>query len=148
MAPKDIHFRNIALLRQRDGMSQAELAQKLGKSQQSVARWEAGWGNLPTPSAIKIADIFDVTMETVIGLAPVPKRLATIEEKLLEFRALDLGLPEAADVDDLTREVFEKYRGKPEQLDREARALKALIGCGKTKAEMTAGEIIEIVLAA
>nr|WP_250807488.1 helix-turn-helix transcriptional regulator [Neorhizobium tomejilense] len=147
MISTDIHFRNIAVLRRHLGLSQEELGLLIGRPQQTVSRWEAGTSVPKTSDLMTMADVFDTSIETLCGRAPIERR-ATVEDKLLEFKALDEGLAEAADVDKETRAVFERYVNNPEQLDREVRAMKALIHSGKTKAEMTLSEIVSTVLAA
>ncbi|MBR1974609.1 MAG: helix-turn-helix transcriptional regulator [Clostridia bacterium] len=62
-------FKNnvIAELRKQQGLSQQQLAQKIGTSQANVSRWEQG---LNEPSIIecwKIADYFDVSLDLLCG---------------------------------------------------------------------------------
>ena len=62
-------FKNnvIAELRKQQGISQQQLAQKIGTSQANVSRWEQG---LNEPSIIecwKIADYFDVSLDLLCG---------------------------------------------------------------------------------
>ncbi len=61
MAGKVVHFRNVALLRRREGLTQEQLAGLMNTTQQSVNRWETGAGtpNLKkaVASATRIVDI-------------------------------------------------------------------------------------------
>ena len=57
----------ICELRKEKGLSQRQLAKKLGTSQANLSRWEQG---LNEPSIIecwKIADFFDVSIDFVCG---------------------------------------------------------------------------------
>lgn len=65
----------IRFFRERAGLSQAALAQKVGVSQQAVGKWERGesapqWGMAP-----KLAELFGCTIDELYGLAP-PKQEA------------------------------------------------------------------------
>lgn len=55
-------------LRFKHNISQKQLAEKLGVSQQSVAKWEKG-DSTPKPSAIsEIANIFSVSSDYLLGI--------------------------------------------------------------------------------
>ena len=59
-------------LRERAGLTQAELAEKLQTTQMIVSRWERG-GRVPTWSAIqKLADALGVSTEAFRDDAPAP----------------------------------------------------------------------------
>lgn len=64
---------NIARLRQRDGMTQQELAQRLNYTDKAVSKWERG-ESVPDISVLKrIADIFSVTVDQLIADQNGPK---------------------------------------------------------------------------
>lgn len=54
-------------LRSLHKMTQAELAQKVGFSQQAIARWETGRSTPDPNTLIKLSKIFDVTVDELIG---------------------------------------------------------------------------------
>jgi transcriptional regulator with XRE-family HTH domain len=62
-------------LRERAGLSQAELARRLGINQPSLSRWESGQGE-PGLSIIRpLAAALGVDIETLVNLpAPAPAR--------------------------------------------------------------------------
>lgn len=65
-------------LRKREKMSQNALAEKLFVSQQAVAKWEK---NISTPNPdmlIKIAEIFDVTVDDLLGITDEKKSPAEV----------------------------------------------------------------------
>lgn len=58
---------NIKFLRKRAGLSQEELAEQVGVSRQSIAKWEDG-GNLPDIiKCDKLATIFGTTIDNLIN---------------------------------------------------------------------------------
>ena len=55
-------------LRKQNGLSQASLAQQLGMTQQAVGKWERGTAT-PDPQTIaKLAEIFNVPSDVLLGL--------------------------------------------------------------------------------
>ncbi|MBQ9150640.1 MAG: helix-turn-helix domain-containing protein [Clostridia bacterium] len=85
----DIHIaRNIARLRHKMGMTQAELADKLYVSNKTVSKWERGAGYPEMPQLVRLADLFGVTVDTLIrgeknGIA-VAGNILTDEVKMVE----------------------------------------------------------------
>lgn len=58
--------KNIIELRRRDGITQAELAEKLNYTDKAVSKWERG-ASLPDISVLKdIADLFNVTIDYLV----------------------------------------------------------------------------------
>lgn len=54
-------------LRYEMGMSQKKLAEEIGMSQQTIAKWETG-DSTPDPSTLlKLADIFDISVDFLLG---------------------------------------------------------------------------------
>ena len=82
-------------LRKRDKMSQKALAEKLFVSQQAVAKWEKDSAT-PNPDTLaKIADIFGVSVDYLLGLPDKKNSLApdqASEEDLQKLRELVKGL--------------------------------------------------------
>ena len=63
METKDI----IAQLRTKNGMSQAELAEKVFVTRQAVSRWETGETQPNTETLKLLSKLFDVTINTLLG---------------------------------------------------------------------------------
>ena len=59
-------------LRASRGMSQAELAEKLGVRQQTVGKWESSVTVPRQPMLQKLADIFGVTTDYLLGRTASP----------------------------------------------------------------------------
>lgn len=57
---------NILSLRTRHGMTQEELAQKIGVARQTVAKWEAADAVPDLGNAARIAQLFDVSLDTLV----------------------------------------------------------------------------------
>lgn len=70
----------VATLRADAGMTQQELADRLGMSSQSVSKWETGAG-LPDISILPVlAEIFHVSVDQLLGLKPLPREQYVPEE--------------------------------------------------------------------
>lgn len=61
---------NLKRLRQKQGYSQAELAQKLHVVRQTVSKWERGLSVPDAQMLIELADILEVSVEELLG-API-----------------------------------------------------------------------------
>lgn len=59
-------------LREQHEMTQDDLANRLGVKYQSVSRWERGIAYPTMDNLVAIAEIFGVSTDVVLGLAPVP----------------------------------------------------------------------------
>ncbi len=57
---------NILALRTRQGLTQEELAQKIGVARQTVAKWEAGDAIPDLDNAMRLAQIFDVSIDSLV----------------------------------------------------------------------------------
>ncbi len=85
----DIHIsRNISRLRRKMGLTQTELAERLYVSNKTVSKWERGAGYPETPQLVRLADLFGVTLDTLIrgdknGIA-VAGNILTDEVKVIE----------------------------------------------------------------
>lgn len=67
--------------RKKKGMSQAELASKLGVTQQAVGKWESGKSS-PDPSTVaRIAELLSTTADYLLGLYRPVAAAATPEER-------------------------------------------------------------------
>lgn len=75
---------NIALLRKRAGMTQAGLAEKIGYSDKSVSKWERGEGIPDVICLSQMADLFGVTVDTLLADEPA---LHDADEKPAEEKA-------------------------------------------------------------
>lgn len=57
----------LTLLRKENGISQLELAEKLGVSRQAVSRWETGASIPSTEKLISLSKLYNVSMAYLIG---------------------------------------------------------------------------------
>lgn len=64
---------HISVLRKEQGMTQAELARALGVSQQTVFAYELGDRRVSVLIVAKLAKIFGVSVEELMGLTRVPR---------------------------------------------------------------------------
>jgi 5-methylcytosine-specific restriction protein A len=59
---------NIKKLREDRGVSQQQVADELGTTQQTVARWEAGKVDPPIAALVRLATFFETTVDDVLGV--------------------------------------------------------------------------------
>lgn len=57
----------ILMLRKRDGLSQEELAEKLGVSRQAVSRWEVGSVQPDASNVLQLSKLFSVTADYLLN---------------------------------------------------------------------------------
>lgn len=70
-----IEFANrLAELRKNKGLSQEELADKLGVSRQAVSKWERGEASPDTDNLIELARIYDISLDELVGLSNNDKK--------------------------------------------------------------------------
>lgn len=62
----------LTYLRKRDGMSQKELAEKIGVSRSSIGMYEAGEREPDFETLEALADTFNVNMDTLLGKSSLP----------------------------------------------------------------------------
>ena len=73
-------------LRKKAGMSQEELADRLGVSRQAVSRWELGSTQPDAPNLLKLSDLFGVSIDWLLrdgdtAEAEVPQRKAVLQSQ-------------------------------------------------------------------
>lgn len=74
-------FRTFEAVPQKQGISQAELASKLGVTQQAVGKWESGKSS-PDPSTVaRIAELLNTTADYLLGLYRPVSNVSAPEER-------------------------------------------------------------------
>ena len=74
----------IRWLRNRHNMTQADLAERLAMSDQQVFRWENGKSEPNLEALVKLAKIFDVTGDYLLGLSDDPRGNRAVELSEIE----------------------------------------------------------------
>lgn len=67
---------NLIRLRKEAGLSQEELADKLAVSRQAVSKWERGEALPDTDNLIRLARLYNVSIDEIVGYAPEKKTSA------------------------------------------------------------------------
>ena len=71
-------FENIRSLRIDNGMTQKQVAEVLGVSQNTYSQYEIGVLNYPVDALVKLADLYNVSVDYLLGRTnekkPYPKR--------------------------------------------------------------------------
>lgn len=68
----EVREMNIKQLREQRGMTQEDLAKRLGVKYPAVSKWERGMAYPSMNTVIKMAELFQVSMDVVLGLSPIP----------------------------------------------------------------------------
>lgn len=107
--------KNLRLLREERGFSQQKLAEMLNISQQSVFKYEKTSNEPDISTLIKIADIFGVTVDYLIGNSEIREKNAKVGAVMLTERetvhiSLWRSLPEKirANLDALIENIAKK----------------------------------------
>lgn len=58
---------NIRYLRQKNNLTQVELAARMGVKQNTLSAWETGSSNPELRSAVRLADFFEVSLDYLLG---------------------------------------------------------------------------------
>ena len=74
--------------RKKQGVSQAELASRLGVTQQAVGKWESGKSS-PDPSTVaRIAELLNTTADYLLGLYRPVSNVSAPEERFFRMATL------------------------------------------------------------
>ncbi|MHB1154896.1 MAG: helix-turn-helix domain-containing protein [Eubacteriales bacterium] len=93
---------NISLLRKKSDMTQSELADRLFVTRQAISKYEQG-ESFPEISVLtSIAEVFGITLDTLIGAGNPTKAEATV----LENAALNKDIPGDLINDDIISEII------------------------------------------
>ncbi len=71
-------MRNLAIVRKEAGMSQQDLADRLGVSQQTVSKYESGQREADHETLLVLSDIFDVSVDYLLGNTIARSRIENI----------------------------------------------------------------------
>lgn len=70
---------NLKMLRKQDGMSQEQLAEKIGVSRQAVTKWETGAGIPDIENIMAISTLFDISIDDLLSNESGSKKLPETE---------------------------------------------------------------------
>ena len=66
----------LAALRKERGMSQEELAEKLQLTRQTISKWETGASTPDLELLVQLAEVFDVSVDSLLGVKKPDKKSA------------------------------------------------------------------------
>jgi transcriptional regulator with XRE-family HTH domain len=90
-------------LRRKAGMSQEELADKLGVSRQAVSKWECGDSMPDTDNLITISKLYSISLDELVGNTAAP---APVEQALAQSEADDVVILGKGDTNKFTRLLY------------------------------------------
>lgn len=73
----------IAEARARKGWSQAELAKRVGTTQQQIARYESGENDVKSSVMLRLSKVLEVPLDMLMGAETTHEELAEDENELL-----------------------------------------------------------------
>ena len=79
---------NVKMLRKQAGMSQEQLAEKLGVSRQAVTKWETGAGIPDIENIMAISALFDISIDDLLSNERDSKKVVETEylyERITEY---------------------------------------------------------------
>lgn len=85
---------NIRILRKSQGLTQAELGEKLGIDQKVITSYERGLSKPPLERLIQMAELFNVTLDEIAGVSQFtkeetqPKKSSRVGKLLEAFEKL------------------------------------------------------------
>lgn len=83
---------NIATVRKRSGMTQAELAERIGYSDKAVSKWERAESVPDVLTLVELARVFGVTVDELVGESvPQPKEAENAKPKRVKTGVLVLS---------------------------------------------------------
>ena len=84
--------KNLTALRKAQGLTQTELGEKLTYSDKSVSKWERGDGLPDIVTLEKLAELFGVTVDALIGAAP-PETQPPVRMRRVPSRSKRIIIP-------------------------------------------------------
>jgi transcriptional regulator with XRE-family HTH domain len=102
----------IRQLRTDRGLTQQELADTLGITQQAVGRWEKGLASPDTPTLPRLADLFGVSTDYLLGRTDKKNNPITIAASRSDDRTDDLPEQALKEIEQFKEFVRAKYGKK------------------------------------
>jgi transcriptional regulator with XRE-family HTH domain len=78
--PASAFGERLARLRAERGITQGQLAERIGSSQRAISAYETVAEYPPTPAVVEIAQALKVSADELLGLKPPPKAARTKED--------------------------------------------------------------------
>ena len=98
----------LSSLRKQRGMTQVELAEKLGISRQAVSRWERGTAEPSTENLICIGRLFDVSVDDLMDKNSDPQNVPTEQLAVKEQKNETYHELEADQVEPVSQEPIKR----------------------------------------
>lgn len=103
----------IAEARKEKGLSQADLAKRMGTTQQNVQRWETGAVNMRADTLVKMSRILNKSIGYLLGFTADSETVVTSESEVPLYGAIAAGTPiEMIPIDEtfsIPSELHDKY---------------------------------------
>ena len=67
-------YERLKILRRKNKFNQSQIAQMLSISQTGYSKYETGENDIPTNVLIKLANIYNVSVDFILGISDIPDR--------------------------------------------------------------------------
>lgn len=101
--------KRLADLRKKRGLSQYELAERLGFTRGQIANYEQGKREPDHDTLMKIADFFDVSIDYLLGRTNIPDPVPTIAFHRTDDPMADLPEEARKSVEEFLEYIRKKY---------------------------------------
>lgn len=99
---------NLKTLRTQAGLTQEELAQKIGSSQKTISSWEVGRTEPTMKDVVSICEALDCSMDKLTGTKPREVGDITFEDIIVKVR--DLSIKELDELCNIIKPLAEQKR--------------------------------------
>lgn len=97
-------------IRTKKGISREALAQHLGMSYHTIAKWEAGSRDPDTTVLLQLADLFNVSTDYLLGRTDFPSQLPDIEAAhRIDDPTLELPAEAKKSIQDFKEYIYKKH---------------------------------------
>lgn len=100
----------LMLLRKKNGLTQEQLAEKIGVSRQTVANWEKGENTPDISKCIALADLYGISVDDLVGHSDTAADMIPPKGKYF-FGALTVGARGQIVIPKKAREIFHIKEG-------------------------------------
>lgn len=76
-----MELNNLKIFRKKSGLTQEQIAEKIGVSRQAIAKWENGDAMPDVENIIALADIFDVSIDSLVRNVAACRDTAEVVDK-------------------------------------------------------------------
>lgn len=105
------------------GMTQQEVAEKIGRKQPIIGHWETGYSQPDANTLFRLCDIYGTTVDDVFGFSPKENFTKSEYEHIKKYRFISTHSPDCANMVDTVLDNMYAIAGKLKEKDGRIRQL-------------------------